>query len=202
MSIFSTCPICSNKSSNILTCLKSTPPEDSFTKEKNNLETIPLDSSCCSFCGLVFLNTQLDPDLSYSEYLYNSSTTVGLQSHFYKRAAGLIDLYNIQTEDNIIDLGCNDGSFLLSFKKMGFENLQGVEPAPEPFLIAKKKGLVVDNNYFDKLWVDKNSELNPKLITANYMFANIPNPLEFMKDEDDMLERRLQQRRPSRRARV
>ena len=35
--------------------------------------------------------------------------------------------------------------------------------------------------FINKEWVDKNINLKPKLITANYMFANIPNPIEFMK---------------------
>ena len=175
------CPICSNKATKILNVLNPTPPEDSFTENKNNLQTIPLDTYCCNFCGLVFLNTQLDPNLSYSEYLYNSSTTIGLQTHFSKRACNLIDKYKIRKQERILDLGCNDGSFLLSFKEIGFSDIQGVEPAPKPYLITKKYGLKVDNNFFNKEWVDKNIDLKPKLITANYMFANIPNPIEFMK---------------------
>ena len=175
------CPVCGNKSTNILPVLNPTPPEDTFTQKKNKLEIKPLDTSCCISCGLIFLNTQLDPNLSYSEYLYNSSTTIGLKSHFYKRASGLIDLYKVQPEDTILDLGCNDGSFLLAFKKIGFLNIYGIEPAPEPFLLAKKQNLSINNCYFDKKWVDQNTNLNPKLITANYMFANIPNPLDFLK---------------------
>ena len=52
------CKVCGNNANKILPVLKPTPPEDTFTKDKNNLKKIPLDTSCCSFCGLVFLNTQ------------------------------------------------------------------------------------------------------------------------------------------------
>ena len=189
MAKYYSCHACGNKSKSILPVLNPTPPEDTFTKNKNKLEIIPLDLSCCINCGLVFLNTQLDPGLSYSEYLYNSSTTVGLTSHFYKRASGLIDKYDIKPQDKILDLGCNDGSFLLAFKKNGFLNIYGVEPAPEPFLMAKKQNLIVDNCYFDKDWVEQNTNLNPRLITANYMFANIPNPLDFMKQCSRIMSR-------------
>lgn len=175
------CPVCNSKATNILPILNDTPLEDTYTKTPNDLKATPLDTFCCSFCGLVFLQTKLDPNESYSEYLYNSSTTVGLKSHFSLRAASLIDLYDVKPEEVILDLGCNDGSFLNAFNNHGYKNLYGVEPAPEPFSIAKNNGLKVFHNYFDKNWVDNNPSISPKIITANYMFANIPNPIEFMK---------------------
>ena len=55
--------------------------------------------------------------------------------------------------------------------------------------MAKKQNLIVDNCYFDKDWVDQNTNLNPRLITANYMFANIPNPLDFMKQCSRIMSR-------------
>jgi hypothetical protein len=174
------CQICNGMSKRVLTLLKDTPLEDNFTSKPNNLELIPLDSYCCTSCGLIFLKSQIDPSSSYSEYLYTSSTTVGLKSHFNIRAANLIDLYNIKKEDQILHLGCNDGSFLNSFKVLGYENLLGVEPAPEPVKIARKLGINIQQNYFNQEWVIKNNTFTPKLITANYMFANIPNPLDFM----------------------
>ena len=88
MAKYYSCHACGNKSKSILPVLNPTPPEDTFTNNKNKLEISPLDLSCCISCGLVFLNTQLDPSLSYSEYLYNSSTTVGLRSHFIKELLG------------------------------------------------------------------------------------------------------------------
>ena len=134
------CPVCESKSTSILPVLNATPLEDTFTKSPNQLRKTPLDTFCCSSCGLVFLQTKLDPNESYSEYLYNSSTTVGLKSHFSLRAASLIDLYDVKPEEVILDLGCNDGSFLVSFKNHGYTNLCGVEPAPEPCSTAKKNG--------------------------------------------------------------
>ena len=53
------------------------------------------------------------------------------------------------------DLGCNDGSFLSSFKDLGYENLLGVEPAPNPFLKGKQLGINIDQQFFDKKWVDE-----------------------------------------------
>ena len=181
------CKACRKNSYRVLSILKPTPLEDCFTSKINNLDKITLDPFCCTNCGLISLKTQVDPSSSYSEYLYTSSTTVGLKEHFSLRAASLIDLYKLNKDELIIDLGCNDGSFLKSFKDLGFENLLGVEPAPNPFSIARKLGINIDQEFFNKEWVDKNINLYPRLITANYMFANIPDPLSFMKECSRMM---------------
>ena len=175
------CPICNSFSSGVLPILESTPLEDNFSIEPNNFKKIPLDTYACSNCGLLYLKTKVEPQSSYSEYLYTSSTTVGLKSHFNLRAATLIDLYKINKDDLIIDLGCNDASFLISFDQLGFKKLLGIEPAPNASSIGKSNGIRIDQAYFNKEWVDQNKLISPKLITANYMFANIPNPLEFMR---------------------
>lgn len=182
------CPICKGFSHSVLPVLEDTPLEDSFSKKPNNYRKIKLDTHACSKCGLLFLKTQVDPSSSYSEYLYTSATTVGLKSHFDYRAATLIDLYDIEQKDLIIDLGCNDGSFLLAFDKLGYKNLLGVEPSPNASSLGREKGINIQQYYFNKKWVDNNNYLSPKLITANYMFANIPNPLQFMKECNRLMD--------------
>ena len=181
------CNLCGENSYRVLSILKPTPLEDCFTSEINNLDKITLDPFCCTNCGLISLKTQVDPTASYSEYLYTSSTTVGLKEHFSLRAATLLDLYGLSKHELIIDLGCNDGSFLISFKDLGFENLLGVEPAANPSSKARKLGINIDQEFFNKKWVDRNINISPRLITANYMFANIPNPLSFMQECSRMM---------------
>ena len=63
---------------------------------------------------------------------------------------------NIKKNSNILDIGCNDGTFLNFFLKHKNINLFGIDPSSEKFrkFHNKKTNLVVD--YFNKKNINKN----------------------------------------------
>ena len=77
----------------------------------------------------------------------------------------------IKKKSNILDIGCNDGTFLNFFKKFKNVNLYGIDPSAEKFkeYHSKKINLVVD--YFDRKKIQKKfKEENFDIITSFAMF--------------------------------
>ncbi len=89
--------------------------------------------------------------------------------------------------ENILEIGCNDGTFASNFK---LKNIVCIEPCRDVALEAKKKGLKVYINYFDKSLVKKLIKYHKKfdlifsantithISNYNSVFSNIYKILE------------------------
>jgi hypothetical protein len=177
----SQCRVCLGSDIESLYRLNDTPLEDQFLKSPDVEQPVfPLELAMCEQCGYVFLPYVVDPEVSYSEYIYNSSVTTGLSNHFDQYAADIVGAFDIEQGALGVDLGSNDGSMLSSMKKAGLQ-VQGVEPAGAIAKVANDAGLLTIHDYFTEPVVSKIIESRGKaaLVTANYMYANIDNLLEF-----------------------
>lgn len=164
-----------------LRTVASTPLEDKYTQKPNRLPKYPLDLSLCRECGLVQLATLISAKTSYQNYLYQSKTTSGLLQHYEDYAKWLIKKLRLKKSDLIVDLGSNDGSFLSCFRDRGLRVL-GVEPAVGPARAANRSGIPTKISFFDESLARRirNDYGQPKVITANYMFANLENLNSFL----------------------
>ena len=94
----------------------------------------------------------------------------------------------IKKKCNILDIGCNDGTFLNFFKKFKNVNLYGIDPSAEKFkkYHSKKINLIVD--YFERNKIQKRfKNINFELITSFAMFYDIEDPNSFCKDINKLL---------------
>ena len=87
-----------------------------------------------------------------------------------------LDKNYLKKEDNIIEIGSNDGTFSSFFKKRGY-NILGFEPSSNVAKIAKKKGLRVLVKFFNYNNVSKIKKLKNKinLICAANVICHIPD---------------------------
>jgi len=87
-----------------------------------------------------------------------------------------LDKNYLKKEDNIIEIGSNDGTFSLFFKKRGY-NILGFEPSSNVANIAKKRGLRVLTKFFNYKNVSKIKKLKNKinLICAANVICHIPD---------------------------
>jgi hypothetical protein len=78
---------------------------------------------------------------------------------------------------------------LSSFKKIGMK-IQGVEPANKIALQANSIGLDTINSFFSESVVNTilQDKSRAKVVTANYMYANIDNVLEFTRNVAKLLD--------------
>jgi len=87
-----------------------------------------------------------------------------------------LDKNYLKKNDNIIEIGSNDGTFSSFFKKRGY-NILGFEPSSNVANIAKKKGLKVLTKFFNYKNISKSKKLKNKinLICAANVICHIPD---------------------------
>ena len=185
------CRICDSPAVDTVIELTATPPADMFLPEpiKNTSNTrYPLDVGICQECSYLQLRSVLSPEKLYPEFSYLTATTVGLVDHYEEYVNALLSLGVIRSKSLVVDIGSNDGSFLKAFGSHR-ARLLGIEPSKE---VAKLANLDVPTicEFFDGSLVSKivSDEGKASLVTANYMYANVENVLDFTHNVCCLLE--------------
>jgi len=184
------CPICESPESHCVLELPPTPLGDRYaitSSDATSLPCYPLQVTRCDCCGHCYIPILTEPDESYQHYLFESSQSPGLSDSFREIAEDIIKRHQLKQEDLIIDIGANDGSWLSCFHTV-CHKLLAVEPAPQPAAKARQRGLDVINSYFSASVVQTSGLLPqpPRIVSMNYMFANVPDPLSMLKDIADI----------------
>ena len=186
------CRICnSSKITNVFE-LKPTPPGDRFVpkaKLAQTSEKFPLIVAMCNECGYLHLSYVLNPEASYTDYVYETQITVGLNQHYLDYAKEIVSFSGIRRGSFVVDLGSNDGTMLNAFKKCGMRVL-GVEPNEKIAGIANRRHLETINEYLNSTNVERIVEKygRASIVTANYMFANIDDIMLFMQNVKRLLD--------------
>ena len=171
------CRGCASRDLDLIFALKPTPIGDAYvTKEKVGVEQplYPIDVYMCNQCGLAQLLDVIDPDVLYGDYLYVTGSSFGLAEHFAAYARHVVDRCHLVKGSLVVDLGSNDGTLLRPYKALGMD-VAGVEPASHIAAEATRSGIHTYGEYFTpdlvkRLVAEKG---NPKIVTANNVFANI-----------------------------
>jgi len=185
------CRVCGSDKIKTVLKLNDTPLEDQFVSKENlnrEQQVFPLELAICENCGYVHLPHIVNPEESYADYIYVSGVTVGLRGHYDEYAIEITNEFKIEEKSLVVDLGSNDGSMLSSFKKIGMR-IQGVEPASFIANKANDSGLPTINNFFTESIVEEiiKSQGKADVVTANYMYANIDNVIEFTQNVAKLL---------------
>lgn len=82
----------------------------------------------------------------------------------------------------VVEIGCNDGTFLRESRKVGFSRLLGVEPSPTLAAGAKATGIEVMADYFGMSLAEKIlDEHGPAtLIICRHTLEHVPDPFSFL----------------------
>jgi hypothetical protein len=114
--------------------------------------------------------------------LFLSESSPGLSKAFQEIANDIASRHNLGEQDLLIDVGANDGTWLQCFYSTRAD-LLAVEPAPKPASIAANLGIAVINDYFssDIVFDSGLMKKSPRLVSLNYVFANIPSPKETLR---------------------
>ena len=149
-----------------------------------SLQLYPLDAYFCDDCTHLQLGFQVDPEESYSDYIYQSSVTPGLSAQFNSYAKEVLRILGKEscTESvDVLDVGSNDGSFTKSLIELG-ASAYGVEPASHLSKMCNDHSLPTLNCFFDNSIVAHlGNERFPQrydLVSFNNVLANLPNPFE------------------------
>jgi SAM-dependent methyltransferase len=91
----------------------------------------PLRVGRCEKCGHVQLLDRIPPSAMFDDYLYMSSASETLKRHFDELSRMLVGRLALGSGDLVVDIGCNDGTLLDSFRRnsQGNVSVLGVDPA-------------------------------------------------------------------------
>jgi len=150
--------------------------------------TYPLDVYYCHECGHMQVSDVIDPSIVYGNYLYETSHSLGLDAHFKNYAKDVVHKYSLSESDLVIDIGCNDGTFLKEFKNNGCRVL-GIDPLEET---AKKNiaaGIDTIVTFFNKETANiiRKDYGSAKIITANNVMANVDDMVDFVSGIRELL---------------
>lgn len=137
----------------------------------------PLAINRCTDCYHVQLTHAVNPDLMFKDYAYMSGTSKTMHDHMEKFASFA---HNIQNGKSVLDVGCNDGTQLDYFKKLGYYTF-GVDPAENLHSVSSKEHTVFCHYFDDKFASDfEKSGVSIDIITAQNVFAHNADPLSFL----------------------
>lgn len=155
-----------------------------FPSKKNSKVTVgQLSMVLCNKCKLLQLENNFNPHEMYGDnYGYRSSLNNSMVSHLKLKSKKLTSEYKFNINDNILDIGSNDGTFLSFFSKKF--NLYGCDPTIKKFSKYYRKDIKQIQDFFSsKFFVNKKF----KLITTISMFYDLPDPLKFAKEINSIL---------------
>ena len=159
-----------------------------YSNKKINLRQYSLDLYKCLNCKLIQFKSLPKLDDMYGlNYGYRTSLSPLMINHMKKKYLKLKKI--AKSKSNILDIGCNDGTFLNFFSKHKNIELYGIDPSAAKFrkYHNKKNHLIID--YFSKKKInDKFKNIKFDLITSFAMFYDIEDPNSFCKDINSLLD--------------
>ncbi len=185
------CRICGSSALELAWDLAQSPYGDLFCESREAAQKLPslgLTLVLCQDCELLQITQEVDVEGIYLEYLYQSSVTAGLGDYYQRLTKSLILDLELRSSDLVIDVGSNDGTGLKPYRDAGMRVL-GIEPSRRPALVSMDAGIPTINSFLDENSVNQALAQHgvAKLVCANYVSANVPNPVAFFQNMRAML---------------
>ena len=177
------CRVCS--SSNVVKFLSfsNVPFFDEVLKcsEEGKEFLFPMDVYFCSDCRSVQSLHDVNIESYYRSYQYVASDSLFVREYMESLARYSSQLFDLRSNDKVIDIGAADGYFLSCFNQLGLKVL-GFEAAENLVEIANKSGITVLNSLFTEETIkDIPHEFkNAQLITLLHTFDHLTDPVKFL----------------------
>lgn len=148
---------------------------------------VPLDMVRCdpdqdeNACGLVQMKHTVPPKVLYHKYYYQSGINQSMRDNLAGISALAESSIRLNSNDLILDIGCNDGTLLASYQTKGLR-LLGIDPS-DVALMAREKGFQVVNDFFSaRAFKTAYPEDKARVITSISMFYDLEDPHSFVAD--------------------
>jgi len=120
-------------------------------KQFEDEKKYPLTLSFCEKSSLLQLNETIKKEILFDRYVWVTSTSSTAKNYaqtFYKNVTKDIELD--KSNDLIIEIASNDGTFLKPFIGNGFKKVLGVDPAKNISDLANKDNIKTINDYWSE----------------------------------------------------
>lgn len=158
------------------------PLANSYKKNRDDVEqAFPLAINRCTHCYHVQLTHKVNPELMFKDYAYVSGTAKTQLDYFDWFVERITEWFG-STPKTVLDIGCNDGSFLNAWGGTG-ATTYGVDPAENLFKISSKKHNVHCGFFTGKEYAG----IKFDVITCMNAFAHNANQLELLINARDRM---------------
>jgi NDP-4-keto-2,6-dideoxyhexose 3-C-methyltransferase len=158
-----------------------------FVASDGNSPQAPLELVRCKDCGLVQLRHTFSRGSLYRHYWYKSGISPTMRNALADLVARACEIAKPGPGDLVVDIGCNDGTLLRSYRTKGL-TLVGFEPAENLVEEARKGTGWIFNDFFNgKIFKQKFDDKKPKIVTSVAMFYDLEDPLSFVADVGEIL---------------
>jgi len=164
------------------------------TQQLTKLESVyPLKVYVCTKCFLMQLDGSVPKETVFNKnYNYLTGSSPELIEYFQNLASKIINSLGLGEKDLVIDIGCNDGTFLEGFKNKGIAVL-GIEPTPFPAQVCRSKGISVIERFFNGFQL-AHTKMNLfmhdslKVISAMNVLAHVDDIHAFLEDVRGLMQ--------------
>lgn len=187
MQVFN-CRLCNGILSEPKLKFPSTPLANEFVKITEPQDMFPLEVCVCETCGHYQLNESISPERLFRNYLFVAGTSPVNVEHFRKYAVDMVKKFDLKPDSKVLDIASNDGTLLKHFKDLGMSIL-GIDPAKNLAEEATKNGIETISEFFTEYYSDEILKKYGQfdLITANNVFAHVPDMIGFAKGVKKLL---------------
>ena len=160
-----------------------------FKQKKENLKKYKISLNFCKICKHVQISEIIKPNLLFKNYLWEtgiSRSNINLIKDLIKK----LQNYNLSKNSKILEIACNDGSFLNLIRTKFKCSVFGVDPARNLKKNLKKFKIpsIIDFfNYKLSNKIKKKYYRHFNFIIARNVVAHVPNPNEIFSGVNNLL---------------
>lgn len=144
----------------------------------------PLELVLCGQCQLVQLKHTVPADTMYRNYWYRSGTNQTMRDALADIAHKGEQLIKLQPGDDVLDIGCNDGTLLSAYRTERLCKI-GFDPAQNLAEFSRAVATKVVSTFFSAEAFRGDADLRakrPKIVTSIAMFYDLEDPNAFVAD--------------------
>lgn len=150
----------------------------------------PLELVICRRCKLLQLKHTVPAEELYRNYWYRSGTNKTMRDALADIANKAEALIHLKAGDTVLDIGCNDGTLLDSYKTGGIYKV-GFDPAENLATLSRKVADKVIVDFFNAEGFNGATDLRgrlPQIVTSIAMFYDLEDPQRFVSDIKSVMD--------------
>lgn len=187
------CRLCDSKDLTFILSLGEQYVSDFIEGPSDEGIKVPLELVLCDVnsggCGLLQLRHTTPSNSLYRNYWYKSGMNQTMKDALADITNKAEKIITLSTGDLVLDIGCNDGTLLRSYKSEGIRTI-GFDPAENLMEEARIGTTRIINDFFNsESFILEFGDEKAKIITSIAMFYDLDEPNKFVKDIANCLDR-------------
>lgn len=159
------------------------PISNNFLNSKEDCsQSFPLVLMVCKTCEFLQLSEVHEREIHFNRiYPYFSRNSKTWVNHCAVNTKELIERFELNQNDLIIEVASNDGTYIENFLNLGF-NVLGIEPSANVADASIKRDIPTRIDFFShEMAVNlKDEGYRPKVILGNNVLAHVPDIVDFL----------------------